>query len=74
MQWEAGTEHPSTGASGNLHLDCLEIAGDPARVSVWLGNSVDGPLEDVKVEWVAPHGTPGVVAAQFATPRGVVRL
>ena len=35
---------------------------------------VEGPLEDVKVEWVAPHGTPGVVAAQFRTPNGVVRI
>lgn len=74
VQWDSETEHPSTGASGNLHLDCLEIAGDPARVSEWLGHSVDGPLEDVKVEWVAPHGTPGIVAAQFATPHGVVRI
>ena len=32
--------------------------------------TVDAPLEDVKVEWVAPHGTPGIVAAQFQTPNG----
>ena len=25
-------------------------------------------------EWVAPHGTPGVVAAQFDTPNGAVRI
>ena len=31
------------------------------------------PLEDVKVEWVAPNGTPGIVAAKFQTPNGVVR-
>ena len=74
VQWEEGVEHPSTGASGNLHLDHLEIAGDPGRVSDWLGYSVDGPLEDVKVEWVAPHGTPGIVAAQFHTVNGVVRI
>jgi len=74
VQWEKGVEHPSDGASGNLHLDCLEIAGDPGRVSDWLGHSVDGPLEDVKVDWVAPHGTPGIVAAQFHTTNGVVRI
>ena len=74
VQWEQGVEHPSAGASGNLHLDCLEIAGDPHRVSEWLGHSVDGPLEDVKVDWVAPHGTPGIVAAQFHTSNGVVRI
>ncbi|HZJ04133.1 MAG TPA: VOC family protein [Nocardioidaceae bacterium] len=75
IQWDSPVEeHPSTGATGNLHLACLEIAGDPARVSEWLGNCVDGPLEDVEVDWVAPHGTPGVVAAQFHTSAGVVRI
>ena len=74
VQWQSpASEHPSAGASGNLHLDCLEIAGDPLRVREWLGDSTD-PLEDVKVEWVAPHGTPGIVAAKFATANGVVRI
>ena len=75
VQWEAPPEeHPSAGASGNLHLDCLEIAGDPGRVSDWVGQPVEKPLEDVKVEWVARHGTPGIVAAQFLTPGGLVRI
>ena len=66
--------HPSAGATGEVSLECLEIAGDPARVSEWLGQSVDAPLEAVKVEWVAPNGTPGIVAAQFQTPNGLVRI
>jgi hypothetical protein len=75
VQWESPVEqHPSAGATGDVQLATLEIAGDPNRVSDWLGNSVAGPLEDVDVEWVAPHGTPGVVAAQFATTNGVVRI
>jgi hypothetical protein len=74
VQWEPGAEHPSGGASGDLHLDCLEIAGDPERVREWLGDADVDPLEDVEVEWVAPHGTPGIVAAQFKTAKGVVRI
>lgn len=76
IQWESDeSDHPSVGASGRLHLDALEIAGDPHRVSEWLGMSVtDGPLDDVTVEWVAPHGTPGLIAAQFSTPNGLVRI
>jgi hypothetical protein len=75
IEWESpSTEHPSAGGTGALQLDTLEIAGDPHRVSEWLGNSVEGPLEDVGVEWVAPHGTPGVVAARFRTPLGLVRI
>ena len=75
IQWDVDPgNHPSVGASGAVSLEALEIAGDPARVSEWLGQSVDSPLEEVKVEWVAPHGTPGIVAAQFQTPNGLVRI
>jgi hypothetical protein len=75
VQWQSDpAEHPSRGASGKVSLATLEIAGDPARVSDWLGRPVEEPLEDVKVEWVAPHGTPGIVAAQFHTPTGLIRL
>ena len=75
VEWQIDPhDHPSSGASGNVALSCLEIAGDPARVSEWLGQSVDEPLEAVKVDWVAPNGTPGIVAAQFRTAQGLVRI
>ena len=75
VQWTGiGDDHPSLGASCNIHLDCLEIAGDPNRVSDWLGRPVEGPLEDVKVDWVGNHGYPGLVAAKFSTPTGEVRI
>jgi glyoxalase-like protein len=75
IQWESPADmHPSTGAAGDFSLACLEIAGDPQRVSEWLGEPVEAPLEDVKVEWVAPNGTPGILAVQFQTPRGIVRF
>jgi hypothetical protein len=75
VQWEGDpADHPSTGGSGQISLESLEIAGDPARVSEWLGQSVEQPLEEVKVEWVAPNGTPGLVAVTFQTPAGLVRI
>ena len=75
VEWKTRPEdHPSAGGTGDFSLACLEIAGDPQRVSEWLGQTVEAPLEDVKVEWVAPHGTPGIIAAQFQTPNGLVRL
>ena len=75
IEWESPAElHPSAGADGTFSLACLEIAGDPQRVSEWLGVTVEAPLEDIKVEWVAPHGTPGVIAVQVQTPNGLVRL
>ncbi|EON25372.1 MULTISPECIES: VOC family protein [Nocardioides] len=75
IQWESpDAMHPSTGADTDFALATLEIAGDPQRVSEWLGETVEAPLEDVKVEWVAPNGTPGILAAQFQTPSGLVRI
>ncbi|MGH3412399.1 MAG: VOC family protein [Marmoricola sp.] len=75
VQWLSDfSEHPSHGASGKVSLASLEIAGDPVRVSEWLGQPVEQPLEDVKVEWVAPNGTPGIQAVQLQTPRGLVRI
>lgn len=75
IQWTVDPQlHPSAGATGDFSLACLEIAGDPLRVSEWLGEPVEVSLEDVKVEWVAPSGTPGVMAAQFQTPAGLVRI
>jgi hypothetical protein len=75
VQWECEPElHPSHGADPGFSLATLEIAGDPQRVSEWLGETVEAPLEDLKVEWAAPNGTPGIIAAQVLTPHGLVRL
>ena len=75
VEWTGDpADHPGRSGDPVLSLAVLEIAGDPHRVSEWLGRSVDEPLEGVKVEWVAPHGTPGILAAQFLTPDGLVRV
>ena len=67
-------EHPSQMAPTELELTALEIAGDPQRVYDWLGEGVITALETIKVEWVAPHGLPGIMAATFSTPSGDVRI
>lgn len=75
IEWSGDpADHPGRGGATDFSLACLEIAGDPQRVSEWLGQTVEAPLEDVKVEWVAPHGTPGIIAAQFLTPSGLIRI
>ncbi|GAA0971039.1 hypothetical protein ENKNEFLB_00599 [Nocardioides aquaticus] len=74
VAWETPELHPGAESDGRFSLACLEIAGDPQRVSEWLGQSVEQPLEDVKVDWVAPHGTPGILAAHVQTPTGLVRI
>ncbi len=75
VQWQSPAAlHPGQGGTGAVQIDTLEIAGDPARVSDWLDNCVEGPFQEASVEWVAPAGAPGVVAVRFRTPNGTVRI
>jgi hypothetical protein len=73
--WSVPAElHPSRYGPTEVDLMRLEIAGDPHRLTEWLGEPESHPLEDVEVGWIAPHGTPGILAAHFTTPAGVVRI
>jgi hypothetical protein len=75
VQWEVDmADHPSAGATGDVALTALEIAGDPGRVTQWLGQSTLEALSDIHVDWVAPHGLPGILAAHFTTAAGAVRI
>lgn len=40
----------------------------------WIGHPADHLLDDLDVAWVGPNGQPGLVAAVFQTPQGIVRL
>lgn len=73
--------HPGN-APSDVSLDRIEISGDPQRVHDYLGEDLDDrtdyytgkPAEPVEIAWVAQHGTPGLVACQFHTPKGEVRI
>jgi hypothetical protein len=73
INWgEATAVHPSLSGPTDVSLVGLQIAGDRARVVEWLGN--DKTVNDVDVDWVAPHGTPGLLSATFASPRGAITV
>lgn len=75
VSWDIpATEHPSQLAPATTKLTALEIAGNPQRVTDWLGEAALGALEGIDVEWVAPNGMPGIVAARFETANGPVRI
>ena len=74
IQWISdASNHPSRGIGHTCSLEAIEIAGDPLRVSEWLGETVEAPLEDVKVE-SSPQRHPGRQRGQVQTPNGLVRL
>jgi Glyoxalase-like domain len=73
INWTDGSApHPSRSGPTEVSLVGLQIAGDRARVVEWLGESQT--IEDVDVDWVAPHGTPGLLSVTFASPTGTTTV
>ena len=70
VQWEDASLHPSTAAMTTVTIDSLQIAGDPARVRDWLGLPPDETSSVIDFTFVAPRGTPGLLAVTFDTPDG----
>lgn len=76
ISWESPeAERPGAIETPGLSVARIEVAGDPGRVAEWLGvATADEPLDDIVVEWTAPHGTPGMQAVTFNTLSGPVRI
>ena len=75
VQWEDESLHPSVGASTSVTIEGLQIAGDPERVKEWLGLPADQTASSViDFTFVAPRGTPGLLAVTFQTPEGLVTV
>lgn len=75
LKWEGDPSlHPSLARRSEVRISKLTIAGSAERVTEWLGECVDKPLEDVAVEWIAPHGTPGIMSVTFETANGQVTV
>jgi hypothetical protein len=73
VQWSGDTqEHPSTGG-GRVRLERLEMCGEAAVITDYLGADPLVPLDGIDVEWVDAED-PGIVAAWFATGHGPVRI
>jgi hypothetical protein len=70
--WEGdGSDHPSHG--GTARLETLSLAGEPERLTDWLGASPAELFDAVTVDWVDARSA-GVVAVTFDTPRGPVTI
>jgi Glyoxalase-like domain len=75
VHWEIeGALHPSRSGPTDVSLVGLQIAGDRSRVRSWLGVEEDPAIGDLAVDWVAPHGTPGLLSVTFASPQGTVTI
>ena len=70
--------HPSTDGKAVAKIVKVEIAGDEATITNYLGSDTAQALGDnVEVVWLSPEdndGESGIVAVHLNTPTGVVRL
>lgn len=74
IEWLTPDEHPSQSGASDVALCCLQIAGDPQRVREWCGVADDYVPNTLTFDFVAPHGTPGLLACTFDTPQGRVTI
>lgn len=73
IEWlSAREDHPANGASRDIRLEKIEMAGDRDALVAWLDEPSVDPLDGIALEWV--DGPPGIVAVHFATPGGSVRI
>lgn len=75
VKWEPGVPHPSTSGATDASLESLMIAGDPDRVREWIGLQEGEKVSpELGLEFVAPHGTPGIMSVTFDTHDGPVTI
>lgn len=65
---------PSALGESDVELVRIEIAGSRRRVSEWLGFELGESFDGVEFAFTSPNGQPGIEAATFNTPRGLVRI
>jgi hypothetical protein len=74
IQWEDKSVHPSVGATTDVTISGLKIAGDSDRVCEWLGLPADQTSTVIDFTFVDPNGAPCLLAVTFDTPKGPVTI
>ena len=74
VHWADGSPHPSMDCTTEVTIDALNLAGEPERVQEWLGRAATDTSSVIKFNFVAPHGTPGLMSVVFNTPNGQVTI
>ncbi len=57
-----------------VNIARLTIAGDPDRVRDWLGEPAQTTSTAIAFDFIAPHGTAGLMSVTFDTPNGPVTI
>jgi hypothetical protein len=77
VQW-IKNHHPSTDGKTVAQIVKIELVGEEASISEWLGADVKAAIgSGIEVQWLEPvenEGETGIIAVHLATPNGIVRL
>ncbi|MBK8459126.1 MAG: VOC family protein [Micropruina sp.] len=74
LKWVSEPSVRPSALEGTLTLTEIEIAGSRQRVEDWLGAKVCDTFDGVNMRFTAQNGQPGIDAATFQTPKGLVRI
>lgn len=74
IQWRSDESVWPSALPGELTLSEVEISGTRSRVEDWIGAPVGETFDGVKMSFTGQHGQPGINAASFQTPKGLVRI
>lgn len=74
IHWLSDHEVQPKALKGNTQLVELELGGDRKRVEDWLGTPIGDVFDGVRLNFTSPNGQPGLIAATFETPTGLVRI
>ena len=67
-------DHPSRIGPATISIEGCELAGDRDKVATWLGGSIDSPLDEGSITWLSDVDESGLMAVDFGTPHGTVRI
>ena len=76
IQWLT-TDHPSTDGKSVAKISKIEIAGTESTIKKWLDAEIQNTLDGIEIGWVdikENNSESGIVAVNFETPVGLIRL
>jgi len=76
IQWLT-TDHPSNDGKGVARISKIEVAGTESTINKWLDAEIQNTLGGIEISWVdidEKDSESGIVAVNFETPGGLIRL
>lgn len=68
LEWKSDESLRPAALQSDVQLKGIQISGSADRLSEWLDAPVADELDGVRLELVAPHGTPGIANVTFESP------